>query len=263
MDKPPASMTMFPGAVSDHGEIYRKASLMPYISPDNPPVFLLHGTGDTTVDIRQSERYFEKAKQWGAPVRYRAVEGAPHAFHLEPLNGLGDSDLKPEVIGFFDEYLKVGGASKAPDEAKGAYSTIHVHMMSHDAMACGRFYERMFGARVIASQGANKMPRANMSLGGLTYLISQVSPEVSLQMRGPHSAAIDHIGLGVASIAEAVATLRAKGAEVAWEALGSGGIGFVTCPDGVRCELVELGTGRLHESQLTEGVPQLGVLPQR
>ena len=61
-----------------------------------------------------------------------------------------------------------------PDETPGAFSTIHVHMMSHDAMAAARFYERMFGARVIASQGANGLPRANMSMGGLTYLISQV-----------------------------------------------------------------------------------------
>ena len=83
---------------------------MPYISPDNPPLFLLHGTAETTVDIRQSERYVANARQRGAPVRYNiAVEGASHAFHMEPLDGLGDSDLKPEVSGFFDEFLKADG----------------------------------------------------------------------------------------------------------------------------------------------------------
>ena len=37
--------------------------------------------------------YVEKARECGAPVRFRRVEGAPHAFHLEPLDGRGDSDL--------------------------------------------------------------------------------------------------------------------------------------------------------------------------
>ena len=148
-------------------------------------------------------------------MEYTAVEGAGHAFHLEPLPG---TDLRPEVLAFFDEHLQPGGAEcvqwtelcsclavdclpssascravmlaaadcgadsgrrcrvrrVVPDETAGAFSTIHVHMMSHDAMAAARFYERMFGARVIASQGANGLPRANMSMGGLTYLISQV-----------------------------------------------------------------------------------------
>ena len=48
-----------------------------------------------------------------------------------------------------------------------------------------------------------------------------------------------------------------------WEGLGSGGIAFVSCPEGVRCELVEVKRERLHESQLAEGVAQLGVLPKR
>jgi acetyl esterase/lipase len=210
-DKPPSSQTMFEGPFAEHRDVYRQASPETHIHPDNPPVFLVHGTADDTVDIRQLERYYAKAREWGAPVQFRAVEGAPHAFHLEPLDGLGDSDLKPEVFAFFEEHLGATAGMAAPDAVAGAYSTIHLHMMSHDAMASARFYERMFGAVVIASKGANGLPRANVSMGGLTYLISQVSHDVALQMRGPHSAAIDHVGLGVADIGQAVATLRARG----------------------------------------------------
>ena len=84
--------------------------------------------------------------------------------------------------------------------------------------------------------------------------------DVPLQMRGPHSAAIDHIGLGVEDLASAAESLRAKGAQVA--TFGPR-IGFVTCPDGVRCELVEVGVAGLHEQQLQEGVAQLGQLPPK
>lgn len=93
VDQPGASLTMFPGPLAEHRGLYRQASPTTHIHPDNPPVFLLHGTADTIVDIRQSELYVAKARECGAPVCFRSVEGAPHAFHLEPLDGRGDSDL--------------------------------------------------------------------------------------------------------------------------------------------------------------------------
>eukprot|EP01044_Picomonas_judraskeda_P000329 COSAG03_NODE_14_length_22296_cov_10.813128_19_plen_391_part_00 len=93
VDKPGASLTMFPGPLAAHQELYRQASPVAHIHAGNPPVFLLHGSADTTVDIRQSELYVAKAQACGAPVRFRKVVGAPHAFHLEPLDGRGDSDL--------------------------------------------------------------------------------------------------------------------------------------------------------------------------
>ena len=92
------------------------------------------------------------------------------------------------------------------------------------------------------------------------WLVARQALDVPLQMRGPHSAAIDHIGLGVEDLAEAAESLRAKGAQVA--TFGPR-IGFVTCPDGVRCELVEVGVAGLHEQQLQEGVAQLGQLPPK
>ena len=41
----------------------------------------------------------------------------------------------------------------------------HIHLMSHDAMHAGAFYETMFGAGLVASKGANGLPRANLKLG--------------------------------------------------------------------------------------------------
>ena len=55
----------------------------------------------------------------------------------------------------------------------------HIHLMSHDAMHAGAFYEPMFGAELVASKGANGLPRANMKLGDQVILISTVLPRVS------------------------------------------------------------------------------------
>ena len=108
-----------------------------------------------------------------------------------------------------------------------------------------------------AADGLGSGPRMVLKAGGWWRWQAL---DVPLQMRGPHSAAIDHIGLGVEDLAEAAESLRAKGAQVA--TFGPR-IGFVTCPDGVRCELVEVGVAGLHEQQLQEGVAQLGQLPPK
>ena len=31
------------------------------------------------------------------------------------------------------------------------YRPHHIHLMSHDAMAAGKFYEQMFGAKIVAA----------------------------------------------------------------------------------------------------------------
>ena len=108
-------------------------------------------------------------------------------------------------------------------------------------MAAGAFYERMFGAEIEASKGANGLPRANLRLGDQVILISSVLENVTQEGSGPHSClGLDHIGLEVDDMAAAVAELKSKGAEFVVEPRGSGRvqIAFVRAPDGVSVELV-------------------------
>ena len=118
----------------------------------------------------------------------------------------------------------------------------HIHLMSHDAMVAGAFYERMFGAEIEASsKGANGLPRANLKLGDQVILISTVLENVTQEGSGPHSSlGLDHIGLEVDDMAAAVTELKSKGAEFLLEPRGSGRvqIAFVRAPDGVSVELV-------------------------
>lgn len=81
---------------------YKKASPVFQVTKDDPPLLILHGTADTTVDIKQSELLDAALTKAGVEHQYVVVEGAPHSFHLQPKQ----KDLRPLVIGFFDKHLK-------------------------------------------------------------------------------------------------------------------------------------------------------------
>ena len=88
-------------------ELYRQASPVSYARKTSPPMMILHGTADTTVPMRQSERLAEALKKAGATAELIVIPDAPHTFHLQPKQ----RDLRPVVIGFFDQHLK---ATKSP-----------------------------------------------------------------------------------------------------------------------------------------------------
>lgn len=85
---------------------YREASPITYAKPGRTtaPLMILHGTGDTTVALSQSEAFASALKKAGAPHELLVVEGAPHSFHFQPK----ERDLRPVVLGFLDRYLKSG-----------------------------------------------------------------------------------------------------------------------------------------------------------
>lgn len=83
-------------------ELYRAASPVTYVDSSDPPILILHGTADKTVDLKQSELFAAALKKAGAVYELVVIEGAPHTFHLQPKQ----RDLRPVVLGFFDKYLK-------------------------------------------------------------------------------------------------------------------------------------------------------------
>ena len=121
------------------------------------------------------------------------------------------------------------------------YEPHHIHLMSHDAMRAGHYYETMFNAQIEQSEGANGLPRCNMRLGDQTFLISTVTETVTQQASGPHSClGLDHIGLHVENVVRAVQDLKAKGAKITMQPRSNGRttIAFVEGPDGVSIELL-------------------------
>lgn len=95
---------MLPGTRAEVPELYRKASPLAHITPDDPPMLILHGTADKTVPVEESHILADALKEAGVPHELVIIEGAPHTFHLQPKQ----RDLRPLVLGFFDRHLKPG-----------------------------------------------------------------------------------------------------------------------------------------------------------
>jgi acetyl esterase/lipase len=93
---------MFAKSNEEAPELYTAASPTTYARADSPPLLILHGTADKTVDVSQSEKFAAALKAVGAPYEMEIIPDAPHSFSLE----LKDRDLRPVVLGFFDKYLK-------------------------------------------------------------------------------------------------------------------------------------------------------------
>jgi acetyl esterase/lipase len=76
--------------------------------PQDPPVLILHGTADTTVDIAQSDAMAKALRTAKVSHEYVVVAGAPHTFDLHPKG----KDWKR--TGVFAG-AEVNGSSETPD----------------------------------------------------------------------------------------------------------------------------------------------------
>ena len=76
--------------------------------PQDPPVLILHGTADTTVDIAQSDAMAKALRAAKVSHEYVVVSGAPHTFDLHPKG----KDWKR--TGVFAG-AEVNGSSETPD----------------------------------------------------------------------------------------------------------------------------------------------------
>ncbi len=83
-------------------ELYRVSSPTTWADKSDPPILILHGTADKTVDVDQSERFAAALKKAGVEHELVIIPDAPHTFHLQPKQ----RDLRPLVLGFFDKHLK-------------------------------------------------------------------------------------------------------------------------------------------------------------
>ena len=124
----------------------------------------------------------------------------------------------------------------------------HVHLRSPDAEATARWYERMFGAEIIRSVQSDGKPRLDLTLGGVAVFIAQVPADgaVAEPPQTPHLG-LEHIGLRVEGIDQAVAELKEKGAEFTVEprTIRPGvRIAFLRGPQNVSIELLDRNADR-------------------
>ena len=129
-----------------------------------------------------------------------------------------------------------------------AYHFDHVHLRSADPEAMARFFETMFGAEVNRSiyPPGTLYPgqlRVTMNVGGQRVLVAPKHPDDPTTPAPPFPYfGLEHVGLTVDNVDDAVAELRAKGAEVPIGPLTrSPGLrlAFVRGPEGIMVELVQ------------------------
>lgn len=72
-----------------------------YVSEDNPPTLILHGTHDTLVPYAQSEELAAALKVKGVPVWLQTLPGSGHGG-----GGFGKPQIVSLMQNFFDKYLK-------------------------------------------------------------------------------------------------------------------------------------------------------------
>jgi acetyl esterase/lipase len=88
------------------GDIYRLASPVTHIAKNSPPVLILHGLIDKTVDRAQAEDLERALTAAGVPHELVMVLGAGHTFDFETWNKKPlTRDLRPVALAFLGKYL--------------------------------------------------------------------------------------------------------------------------------------------------------------
>ena len=100
-------VTMLGSTYAEAPDLYRRASPVTYVRRDSPPILILHGTADRTVDVSQSRLFAEALRNAGAEHQLLIIPDAPHTFHLQPRQ----RDLRPVVLGFLNKHLKMAPTS--------------------------------------------------------------------------------------------------------------------------------------------------------
>jgi len=80
-------------------KIGRENSSIYFVSPDDPPVFIIHGDADPTVPLQQSQAIIARFNEAGVPNRFVIKKGGKH-------NGDQMNPEWQEFVDWFDKYLK-------------------------------------------------------------------------------------------------------------------------------------------------------------
>ena len=123
------------------------------------------------------------------------------------------------------------------------YRYDHMHLRSRDVKKTAEYYRRMFDAEIVESIQSDGKPRTDLDLNGLTIFIAAV-PAAAATPPAPAEpyVGLDHFGLRVDDMDDAVAELKRRGASFTMEprTIRPGvRIAFVQAPDNVRIELLE------------------------
>lgn len=127
------------------------------------------------------------------------------------------------------------------------YEVNHLHLFASNVVASAHWYRDKLGAEVVESRQSDGEPRVDLLLGGLTIHVAD-GPRVEKALGQALAAAptemhygLNHFGLRVRNVDEAVDDLRAKGVTVTFgpKTLRPGArVAYIEAPDGVSIEIL-------------------------
>jgi len=136
-----------------------------------------------------------------------------------------------------------GNTARQGETPMTEFAYDHVHLRSPDPDETARYYERMFGAKLVKSVMSNGIERTDIELGGVMVFIAQTPPDSELSEKPAGSyVGLDHLGLRVRNIDAVCDELKAKGAEFTVEpkTIRPGvRIAFVQGPQNVLIEILD------------------------
>ena len=80
-------------------EIVKQISPIYYVTPDDPPVLIVHGDADKTVPFQQSESIIKKLKDANVPNRFIIKNGGGHGWKNKEVE-------EKNFVDWFDKYLR-------------------------------------------------------------------------------------------------------------------------------------------------------------
>ncbi len=86
--------------------LWRTVSPVTHIGKNSPPVLIMHGRADTTVDYEQSVELAAVLKKNGVPHELHLIDGVGHTFDLQTWNKKPlPQDLRPVFLAFLERSL--------------------------------------------------------------------------------------------------------------------------------------------------------------
>lgn len=105
MEEDSTALVYWLGSSRDDGaDVYRDASPITFVTPDDPPFFEFHGESDLLVPVESARRFHAALEKQKVDCKLVEVAGSGH------LATFSKMDLMVDVIKFFDQHLKPAAA---------------------------------------------------------------------------------------------------------------------------------------------------------
>lgn len=106
-ERAPGSALRVFGAADETAPVLRIGSPVTQVRPNSPPVLILHGRADATVDYLQAEELAQVLAREKVPHELILLDGVGHTFAFQTWGKKKlTRDLRPTVFAFLDKHLK-------------------------------------------------------------------------------------------------------------------------------------------------------------